>query len=801
MSRHGRIHPGVFSRSLTLALVVAFVLSSTAFGLPAPSGQRGSTSALYEQAQQQQQQQQNQGLQPNPNTGLTPEGTPSSIPTVVLDDTHVVPQQQQNGTKPQDQNQLQTRSKPKSRTVELTDFQQLVATSLGQTLPIYGANLFDETPTTFAPVDHAPVTADYVIGPGDELLIRAWGQIEFDVHSRVDRNGAIYIPRVGTINVAGLRYDQLQSYLKSHIGRIYQNFDLNVGMGELRSIDVFVVGQASHPGRYTISSLSTMTNAIFASGGPSTSGSMRHIELKRGSTVVTTFDLYDLLLKGDKSKDVQLLPGDVIYFAPVGPQVAMGGQVNNPAIYELRNEATLGDVLQLTGGLSVTAYGGKVYVEQIKNREDRGIEEIKLDTAGMQLPLKDGDVLNFTPISPRFVDSVTLRGNVAQPGRYPWRDGMRVADLIPNKEFLITREYWNQQNALTLQLQNDTLKNQNDSKNQDVDRPNKAALNDVKKNAPEINWDYAVVQRMNSQDLSTELIPFNLGKAILEHQDSANLVLRPGDIVTIFSQADLRVPRDQQTKLVKLEGEFESAGVYRAQPAENLRDLVVRSGGLAPSAYLYAAVFTRESTRVQQQERLDMFIAQMERDLARQTAQVSQNARTGEEANAARSSMEARRASLDKLRQLKADGRIVLTLHPDDTGAASIPELPLEDGDKLYIPSRPIVVSVVGDVYNQGSFIQRPGKTVDRYLRDSGGPTRNADKGKIFVVRANGSVVSKDAASGFWSGGFNGMVLMPGDSVVVPEQLNPGAALRNFKDWSQILFNFGLAAAAINVLR
>ena len=776
-----------------LAVIVALACSDSAFA------QRGSSTALYEQAQQEQQQQQNQGLAPNTINGQT--NDIPSIPTVVLDDTRIVPQQQQNGPKQQDQNQLPLRPKPKTRAVELTDFQQLVATSLGQTLPIYGANLFEETPTTFAPVDHAPVTADYVIGPGDELLIRAWGQIEFDVHSRVDRNGAIYIPRVGSINVAGLRYDQLQTYLKSHIGRVYQNFDLNVGMGELRSIDVFVVGQASHPGRYTISSLSTLANAIFASGGPSTSGSMRHIELKRGSSVVTTFDLYDLLLKGDKSKDVQLLPGDVIYFAPVGPQVAMGGQVNNPAIYELRNETTLGDVLQLTGGLSVTAYGGRVYVEQIKNREERGIEEIKLDTGGMQRPLKDGDVLNFTPISPRFVDSVTLRGNVAQPGRYPFHEGMRVADLIPNKEFLITREYWNQQNALTLQLQNDAAKTPTDANNQETNKLDKAALNDVKKNAPEINWDYAVIQRMNPQDLSTELIPFNLGKAVLEHQDSANLVLQPGDIVTVFSQADLRVPRDQQTKLVKLEGEFESAGVYRARSGENLRELVIRAGGLATSAYLYAAVFTRESTRVQQQERLDMFIAQMERDLARQIAQTSQNARTSEEANAARASMEARRASLDKLRQLKADGRIVLTLHPDDAGVSSIPELPLEDGDKLYVPSRPIIVSVVGDVYNQGSFIQRPGKTVDRYLRDSGGPTRNADKSRIFVVRANGSVVSKDAASGFWSGGFNGMVLMPGDTVVVPEQLNPGAALRNFKDWSQILFNFGLAAAAINVLR
>ncbi len=372
-----------------------------------------------QQSQQNQQNQQNLGPQSGMNPQQPPEGVAPSIPTVVLDDSRSLPPQQSTGQRPGEQTQVPLRTRPKTRTVELTDFQQMVATSLGQTLPIYGTNLFDESPTTFAPVDHAPVTADYVVGPGDELLIRAWGQIDLDVHARVDRNGAIYIPRVGSLNVAGLRYDQLQSFLKSHIGRIYQNFDLNVGMGELRSIDVFVVGQASHPGRYTISSLSTLANAIFASGGPSPSGSMRHIELKRGTAVITNFDLYDLLLKGDKSKDVQLLPGDVIYFAAVGPQVAMGGQVNNPAIYELKNGASLGEVLQMAGGLSVTAYGGKVYVEQIKGREDRGIEEIKLDEAGLQRPLKDGDVLNFTPISPRFVDSVTLRGNVAQPGRYP----------------------------------------------------------------------------------------------------------------------------------------------------------------------------------------------------------------------------------------------------------------------------------------------------------------------------------------------------------------------------------------------
>jgi protein involved in polysaccharide export with SLBB domain len=709
----------------------------------------------------------------------TPAGKQPPSPAVVLDDTHTLPSANTGKRIPP----TLSATKP----AELTDFQRLVESSLGKVLPVYGENLFDNVPTTFAPIDRVPVTADYVIGPGDELLIRAWGQIDLDVHSRVDRNGAIYVPKVGNLNVAGLRYDQVQQFLKAHIGRIYQNFDLNVSMGELRSIDVFVVGQARRPGRYTVSSLSTLANAVFASGGPSPSGSMRHIELKRGKNVVTDFDLYDLLLKGDKTKDVLLLPEDVIYISSLGPQVAMGGQVNVPAIYELKTEASLADVLQLAGGLSTTAEGAKVYIEEIKQRKDRSIEEVKLDTAGLAHPLKDGDVVNFTLISPRFENSVTLRGNVATPGRYPWHEGMRVSDLIPDRDFLITREYWKQQNAINLQAQTSGGRVSSE-------------LNDVRRNAPEINWDYAAIQRISQRDLSTELLPFNLGKAVLDHDQSANLPLQPGDIVTIFSQADLRVPSEQQTKLVRLEGELAAAGIYRAEQNEKLRELVVKAGGLTPSAYLYAAVFTRESTRVQQQERLDMVIAQMERDIARRAAQSAQNAKTADEAAASQAALEAQRASLEKLRQLRADGRIVLNLHPNDESVNEIPEIPLEDGDRLYVPSRPIVVSVVGDVYNQGSFMQQPGKTVSTYLRSAGGPTRNADKGRIFVVRANGAVVSKDAASGFWSGGFDSMVLMPGDAVVVPENVNPGAALRSFKDWSQILFNFGLAAAAIKVL-
>ncbi len=204
------------------------------------------------------------------------QNSPAS-PSIVVDDTKTLPTANAAKAAP-------AQSMTSARAIELTDFQQMVLSSLGKVLPIYGVGLFENVPTTFAPVDRVPVTADYVVGPGDELLIRAWGQIDLDVHTRVDRNGNIFLPKVGNLNVAGLKYAQIEEFLKSHIGRIYQNFDLNVTMGELRSIDVFVVGQARRPGRYTVSSLSTLANAIFASGGPSPTGSMRHIQLKRGST-------------------------------------------------------------------------------------------------------------------------------------------------------------------------------------------------------------------------------------------------------------------------------------------------------------------------------------------------------------------------------------------------------------------------------------------------------------------------------------------------------------------------------------
>ena len=311
-----------------------------------------------------------------------------------------------------------------------------------------GVRLFDEVPTTFAPVDHIAVSADYVIGPGDELLIRAWGKIDLDARLTVDRNGQISLPKVGTVIVAGLRYDQLESHLRSSIGNLFKDFELNVTLGRLRSIQIYVLGSARQPGAYTVSSLSTLVNALFASGGPSATGSMRHIQLRRNDQLVSDFDVYNLLRNGDKSHDVQLLPGDVIYIPPVGPQIALLGSVNEPGIYETRGDTTVATALADAGGLTNLAGTDRVLLERIEDHRSRRVDEFGLDAPGLQRLVKDGDVLRVFPLSPQFENAVTLRGSVAQPGRYAWHEGMRVSDLIPNRDSLITRKHWNQQNHL-----------------------------------------------------------------------------------------------------------------------------------------------------------------------------------------------------------------------------------------------------------------------------------------------------------------------------------------------------------------
>jgi protein involved in polysaccharide export with SLBB domain len=668
---------------------------------------------------------------------------------------------------------------------EQGEFQMFVAASLGRQLPLYGHNLFVDVPDTFSPMDNIPVTSDYLIGPGDELQVHGWGQVEFDLSVTVDRNGAIHLPKVGNVNVSGIRYQSLNGYLKNAFDRVYRNFDLNVSLGKLRSIQVFVVGQAKRPGAYTVSSLSTLVNTLFASGGPSVRGSMRGIQVKRNGSVISELDLYDFLLNGDKSGDVALLPGDVIYIPPVGQLAAIAGSINNPAIYELKKDTTtLDELIGLAGGLTITANGEKVRVERIDERKMRKVEEFTLNETGRQRPLQDGDVVQVQVISGQFDNAVTLRGNVANPGRYPWREGMRVSDLIPDMDALIVPEYWAKQNRIS--------------------RANvtgeQRLLKEIKRNENEINWDYALVDRLNKDELTTVLLPFSLSKALSGSDAENNLPLQPGDVITIFSQGDMQVPAARRSVYVRLEGEFNQAGVYKVEPGETLRELVARAGGLTPNAYLFASQFNRESVRLSQQQKLEEIADRMAEDIERNLAAKSQAALSREDAEAAKTQALGQRALLERLRRAKATGRIVLDMKPEKTQSSDIPEIVLEDGDQFIVPPQVSTVSVMGMVYNENAFMYRPGKDVADLLEYAGGPTRDADESRIYILRADGSVQSAQNSSSLF-GGIAGQSLMPGDTVIVPELLDKFSLTRELKDWAQIFYQFALGVGAIHLLR
>ena len=708
-----------------------------------------------------------------------------------------------------------------------SEFEEYVEDATGRRLPVYGRQLFDEVPTTFAPVENVPVPADYVLGPGDQLLIRAWGKIELDSRATVDRNGQITLPRVGTVTVAGLRYAQAEGYLRGAIGALFKDFELNVALGQLRSIQIYVLGNARQPGVYTVGSLSTLVDALFASGGPSATGSMRHIQLRREGRTITDFDLYDLVEKGDKSRDARLLPGDVIFIPAIGPEIAISGDVNQPGIYELSGETTVGAALEDAGGMTSLADAGRAVLERIEDHISRKVDEFVLDTQGRDRPVRDGDLLRVFPLSPKIANAVTLRGNVAQPGLYPWKEGMRVSDLVPSRAFLITRRYWNQQNHLirpepdnpfTGQRRNisgNPLTDESDGprtnavgigradsmRNPTTDPPENTGSETVSaigQNSAEINWEYALIERLDERDLSTRLIPFNLGNALDTSASTDNQQLKPGDVVTVFSRADLELPMEKHASFVRIGGEVNAPGVYRVNPGDTLKEVVGRAGGLTEHSYLYASIFTRVSTRTAQEAQLRQSTEQMQRELIAKYANATPQG--GQTAADQQAQLALQQSALARLTSVTATGRVVLSMKPN-AGAGEVPDFPLEDGDAFYIPPRLSTIQVAGAVYNANAFRYSPGERLVKYLNAAGGATREADQKRIFVVRADGTVVSRQSRNLNSRGSFENLRLLPGDAIVVPEKLRVSSAMNEFLQTTQFLSQLALTAAAISVIK
>lgn len=728
---------------------------------------------------------------------------------------------------------------------------------LNRELKQFGYDFFKNTLLVGTTPDNMPVGSDYVVGPGDSLRIDIWGAVQARFDLTVDRNGEIAIPKVGVVKVWGLSYRQAKEVINTAIGRIYKGYELNVTLGKLRSIQVFVVGEVESPGVYSISSLGTVINALAAAGGPSRNGSLRTIKILRNGKAVQDVDLYDMFLSGDRSKDIRLESGDTVFVPVIGPVVGITGEVKRPAIFELKGKTTLGEVLAMAGGVTAAGDTERIQVERIEGNHSRVVVDFEpkkgesLSQELAQSEMTDRDMVKVFPVLDAVRQVVTLTGNVVRPGEYQFRKGMRVTDVLPDYAALLPDSYmeaaeiirlvppdlhksmlsFNLKKALAGDKTEDVPLHEQDtvkvfsrwdlqekpmvSVNGQVQKPGSYeyypnmtvrdlidAAGSIKRNAYLDNAELTRVVVDHGQAKSVR-IDLDLGKA-LAGDSTNNLVLKPDDVLIVRGIVDWLETAD---RFVTLKGEVRFPGIYSITKGERLSSAIARAGGYTDKAYLRGAKFTRKSVRLSQQMRMDEVIARTEKDIMQKQAELASVAASKEELDATRAALEGLMKNLDRLKTKKAEGRVVIHLASLDRLRKSDYDLLLEGGDELTIPQTPSVVNVMGEVYNPTTFVYMPDTSVSYYLSKAGGPDRNAEEDDMYVIQADGSVKSRqqstfgirwDEDSRSWTfGSFMSSRMEPGDTLVVPQKLERTAWLRDIKDLTTIVSQVALTAGTI----
>ena len=758
-------------------------------------------------------------------------------------------------------------AKPKEELVPAKEKSQIeislsgrISTTVSKDLTQFGYNLFRATVSTFAPVTDVPVGPEYIIGPGDSFNISLWGRIERLYQAEVDRNGEITLPKIGTLKVWGLTFSELRKYLLRKFSRHYKGFHMNVVMGRLRTIRVFVIGEVVTPGSYTLSSLATVYNALFAAGGPSKRGTMRNIQLIRNGKIIRTIDLYDFLLKGDKSQDKRLQSGDTIFVPIIGPVVGIAGNVMRPAIYEIQDKMTLGELFDLAGGVTPIGYLQRVQIERIVAHEKRIVEDFDLaqyaregDFPKLKIILQDRDLVKVFPILPTTQEIVYLEGHVRRPGGYEFKEGMKLLDLIPSFDELLPEPYLDYADIIRLippdfhpetisfnlgnLLRGDLSQNIELKEHDRVTIYSRESLQEV----PQVTiggevqspGKYRLVENMRVKELiynagnlkrsayvseaeitrmiktekgvTSKVININLGEALRENPEH-NIPLKEDDYLLVR-----QVPGWYIEKTVTLEGEVKFLGVYSFSKGERLSSVIERAGGFTEHAYLKGAFFTRESARRIQEERIKGFIDRLEEDILTAQARLAEASVSGADAKGLEQSLAAKRELLRKTRAAQVTGRVVIALDSLDKFKGSKYDMELEDGDTLTIPPMPWIVNVLGSVYNPTSIVYTRGKRADFYVNKVGGPTSDAEEGEMYIVKADGTVISKTQKGGFglswdsedrrWvSGGFASARIDPGDSILVPSKVTRFVWKRELMDWTTILYQLAVTTGVIVAL-
>lgn len=644
----------------------------------------------------------------------------------------------------------------------IDEFQRFITGSLPEErltrIQRYGAGFFRNPPSTFAPGDTVPVRPDYVIGPGDEIRINVWGMVEGSWVETVDRQGAITIPRVGVIGVAGMTFEELRYALHQEFSKYYSNYEMNVTLGALKSIKVYVVGNAKRPGAYTVSSLATLVNVLLQAGGPDSNGSMRNITVKRNDKIVATFDMYDLLMKGDKTKDIRMMPEDVVFIPVVGPQAAIVGNVRRPAIYELKNPLNVEGLIAMAGGMTATGYKGRVQMMRVVDQEYRTIFEgdlkrLSKNSIGSTM-LNDGDFLRIFSVIERQC-TVKVAGPVAKPGIFSIEPNVtKLKDVLDWAGGLL---YY--------------------------------AADDV-----EITRVEATPQGPKTHQLRVN------AKRVLAGDPSENIIVQMNDFISVRA-----IPNWKLYKRVEIYGEVKYPGVYPIQEEETLSSLLTRAGGFTDRAYPRGAIFTRASVKAAQQRQVDEMAKRMERELLAMNTNEMSSALTSEEAKILQSEAEQKRHLLQKMKEIQATGRIATLVAEPGVLKGTAYDLVLEEGDALYVPANPSTVQVIGSVLNPSAFIYDKRLSFKDYVLMAGGYTSEASPARIYVLKADGTAMRvKPSAREVtpWVKEFNKgddwNLIEPGDAIVVPQKMASYRGMRQTRDYVDMLYKVAVTAASIH---
>ena len=727
----------------------------------------------------------------------------------------------------------------------------------------FGYSLFASRVSTFAPVANVPVSDDYVVGPGDQLKMLMWGRINNTLNLTVGRDGSVSIPEIGPLQVAGLNFAQTKKLIEDHAGQI-TGVKVDVTMGKLKTIQVYVVGEVAQPGAYTVSALSHVSNALGAAGGITKIGSLRKVELRRGNQLVRVIDLYSLLLAGNEQGDEQLQPGDVIFVPVIGPVVGMIGDVKRPAIYELGSSGQpLNSVIKLGGGISAFGYSQRVQVERVDAHEKRIALDVDLnDIRSQRFDIRDGDLIKIYPVLPTQRDIVTVRGSVNRPGKFEWHQGMRVADLVQLAEGTAPHTFFKyalirrkEGKARTVRLvpvdlgeamsdvvggpQNLGLEQEDEltvfSESQmkylptvqvfgEVRNPGYYVMSEgmhvsdllylaggLKDDAYQKSAEVARTQVINGSHTSHTFMDVDL-RAAMSGTDEHNPALMANDQLFVRRASDWHLPW-----VVMVKGMVARPGPYTIHDGERIASVLERSGGLLPDAYLPATVLIRQSIKELQQKRLDEARERLQASIVRiqmnpgamnQLTAATQNTQNPATSPQTLNSLE---RVLTETEGQQAQGRLVIHMHPLNELANSPDNVVLVDQDQVTIPRRPDAVNVLGQVYSPNAIVFRPGLTTRDYLQQAGGPNEGADAEHIMVVKADGSVMTDEGIKQskestmfpllpVISGGLMTARLDPGDTVYVPEKLIYENKMQETATITQIIANAASSLAVIGIL-